>query len=406
MKKQLLTVALLTIVCIHSFSQILFEKGYFISASNQKIDCLIKNMDWKRNPVEFEYKLTQSAMLQTATIETVKEFGINGVSKYTRAMVKIDRSSDNINSMSSERNPVFLEKRLFLKVLVEGEASLFLYEDKNLTRFFFKNKDSEVEQLVFKRYRLNNKIGKNEYYKQQLLNNFKSQNLSSNDVRYIKYNRKDLEQFFITANNQTGTEYSSYNSVEKKELFNLSLRPGLNASSLAVQNASSDFRNVDFENKYGLRLGIEAEFILPYYKNKWTIITEPTFQYYSSTKSETKNISGGELISEVNYQSIEIPVGVRHYFYLNEKSKFFVNVSYIFDFSSNSSIEFTRNDGSLLSKLEIEPRRNLALGIGYKFKDKYGLELRYLTDRELLGSHVQWSSEYRTFSVIFGYSLF
>ncbi|QGY48228.1 outer membrane beta-barrel protein [Maribellus comscasis] len=391
---------------MHSFSQILFEDGYFISTSNQKIDCLIKNMDWKRNPGEFEYKLTQSAMIQTATIETVKEFGIGGISKYIRAIVKIDRSSDNINSMSSERNPVFHEERLFLKVLVEGEASLFLYEDKNLTRFFFKNKDSEIEQLVFKRYRLNNKIVQNEYYKQQLLNNFESQNLSSNDVRYIKYNRKDLEQFFIKANNQTGTEYSSYNSVEKKELFNLSLRPGLNVSNLAVQNASSDFRNVDFGNKYGLRLGIEAEFILPYYKNKWGIITEPTYQYYSSTKSETKDISGGELISEVNYQSIEIPVGVRHYFYLNEKSKFFVNVSYIFDFSSNSSVEFTRNDGSLLSKLEIEPRRNLALGIGYKFKDKYGLELRYLTDRELLGSHVQWSSEYRTFSVIFAYSLF
>ena len=39
-----------------SYSQITFEKGYFISNDGIKTECFIKNLDWRNNPTEFEYK--------------------------------------------------------------------------------------------------------------------------------------------------------------------------------------------------------------------------------------------------------------------------------------------------------------------------------------------------------------
>jgi hypothetical protein len=117
-------------------------------------------------------------------------------------------------------------------------------------------------------------------------------------------------------------------------------------------------------------------------------------------------VSGGVLIASVDYSSIEVPLSLRHYFFLNNSSKIFINASYIFDLSSKSSIEFNRNDGSNLNSLEIETRNNLAMGIGYKQNDKYSLEVRYQTNREILGNYSFWSSEYKTLSIIFGYSLF
>jgi len=40
-----------------SFSQINFEKGYFIDNLGAKTDCYIKNIDWNLNPDTFDYKL-------------------------------------------------------------------------------------------------------------------------------------------------------------------------------------------------------------------------------------------------------------------------------------------------------------------------------------------------------------
>ena len=187
----------------------------------------------------------------------------------------------------------------------------------------------------------------------------------------------------------------------------MSIRPGINNSSLEIKNIFQDSKDTDFGNKMAARIGIEAEFILPFNKNKWGIIIEPTYQYFKSEQSRaTSNISGGFLVSKVDYKSIELPLGVRYYIYFNNQSKLFANLSYVLDFTKNSTIKFLRNDGSMLSELEIRARMNFALGIGYKYKDRYSLEIRYYTKRNILGEYLYWNSDYRTISILFGYSLF
>ena len=121
MKKQLL-LFLITILSINCYSQIKFEKGYFIDNTNQRTNCLIKNIDWENNPTEFEYKLSKESKINKSTINLIQEFGIDNISKYVRSTVNIDRSSERINKLSNNKNPIFKEEQLFLKVLIEGEA--------------------------------------------------------------------------------------------------------------------------------------------------------------------------------------------------------------------------------------------------------------------------------------------
>ncbi len=47
MKKQYL-LFLAIIYSFSSYGQILFEQGYYINNSNEKIDCFIKNNDWEK----------------------------------------------------------------------------------------------------------------------------------------------------------------------------------------------------------------------------------------------------------------------------------------------------------------------------------------------------------------------
>ena len=72
MRKQLLLL-FATIFTINCYSQITYEKGYFINNSDQKVDCLIKNIEWENNPVMFKYKLSENSEPEIASIETVKE---------------------------------------------------------------------------------------------------------------------------------------------------------------------------------------------------------------------------------------------------------------------------------------------------------------------------------------------
>ena len=394
MKKQLLFLLAL-IAYIHSYSQINLEKGYLIDNSNQKTNCFVKNVDWQNNPTEFEYQLTENSSIEKASIETIKEFGIYNTSKYIRVKVKIDRSTGDINNLDYEKKAILKEEILFLKVLVQGNSSLYQYVDNNLNRYFYNKDNSAIEQLIFKNYKIGTKLGENNRYKQQLWNNLKCPTFTFDKIKNIDYNKNELVAFFIEYNKCNNNEFINFEEKQKRNLFNLNIRPGLNYSSLSIQNSLSSSKDAKFNNELTFRFGLEAEFIMPFNKDKWALIVEPTYQYFKSEKElSTQNI-------KADYTSIELPIGIRHYFFLNSNSKLFFNGSFIFDLSGNSMINSDSGPD-----LEIRTFNNLAFGLGYKKNDKYSLEFRYHTDRNLLYDYLIWNSSYKTISLIFGYTLF
>jgi len=90
---------------------------------------------------------------------------------------------------------------------------------------------------------------------------------------------------------------------------------------------------------------------------------------------------------------------------LAEKASIFVNGSASIDLSFGSTLELERVDNSIINTLELSPRPNLALGGGFKFMDKFQIELRYQTKQNVLGNLLFFSSEYKTVSFILGYTL-
>ena len=395
MKKQLLVLFISTFA-MHSYSQILFEKGYYVNNENQKVTGFIRNVDWQSNPIKFDFKSTETSEKQTKKIQSVKEFGVYNISKYVRSTVNIDRSSEDTDDLSSQKDPIFKEETLFLKVLVEGEYTLYHYSDHKLKRYFYAKKNAPVKQLIFKSYKTKGAtIGINNTFRKQLWKDLKCASFSIKKLSRLNYKKKELVRFFVEYNNCNNQTSVNFEESREKDLFNLNIRGGVNSSSLFIQNGAVSSRDTDFGSEIGWRLGVEAEFILPFHKNKWAVIVEPTYQQFSS-KKETTNWD-----YNVDYKSIELPMGVRHYLFLNENAKFFMNASFIIDFSIDSTIGINSGNG-----LEINTRSNSAYGLGYKHHDTYSLELRYQTSRDLLNSYSLWVTDYNTISLIFGYSFF
>ncbi|OAB25667.1 hypothetical protein SAMN05444395_10862 [Flavobacterium fryxellicola] len=407
MKKKLLLL-LIIILSFDASAQISFEKGYFITNAGEKIDCLIKNIDWRNNPMDFEYQLVQNGTLMNENIKSVKEFGIYNNSKYIRSTVRIDKSGNNINNFSDEKNPIFVEEQLFLKVLIEGKSNLYQYEKGNLQRFFYNKDNGNIEQLVFKNFKnYENKTGENNQFRQQLWNDLKCPSFTLNKMTNLKYQKNSLIAYFMEYNKCNNSEFINYENKVKKDLFNLSIRPRLNNSSFFVEDLVSNSPDIDFGNKLGFSFGVEAEFILPFNRNKWALTIEPIYQNFKSEKAVNGSFfSGREQIATANYNYIEIPISVRHYFFLNNNGKVFINASYIIAISSNSSLEFTSPPNIFSKSVELVTRRNFGFGVGYKFKNKYSLEMRLQTSTNIVADYGYWDSNYKTSSLIFGYTLF
>ena len=407
MKKQIL-VLLLIIITSSSYSQSNFEKGYFLNNADQKIECLIYNVDWKNNPTKFDYKIAEDAEVQTETVDKIKEFALDGGNKYLRAKIDIDRSSDDVKKMTAERNPVFTKEELFLKVIIEGEASLYYYRDGSLKRYFYQKNNSEIAQLVYKRYRKGvSEIASNTYFKQQLYTEFPCENISQKDIEYLKYELNDIEKVISKYNSCQNSTSTNYNKKIKKDLFNLAIRPGLNFNSLNLTSSASDQRNVDFGSQMDFRVGLELEYIIPYHNNKWSIILEPTYRAFNAENTyAVNNIIGGTLTSKIEYNSVELPIGIRHTFFLNQSSSIFLNAQHIINFDLDPTLVYSRADGTKVYELDVSSSNNFAFGAGFKFQDKYILELRYQTSRDILNDYAGFNSAYKNMSIIIGYNFF
>ena len=407
MNKLLFIVVLLSIIGIESKAQVIFEKGYFINREGQKTECFIKNLDWRNNPSSFEYQITLGGQTQKNGIESIKEFCIYNQAKFVCSKVQIDRSSSSVDQLSSDRNPVFEEEILFLKVLVEGKASLLSYQDGNLKRFFIQIQDSPIEQLVYKCFEFEDRVQENNTYKNQIITKLKNSSIAFTEYENLRYDKKPLEQIFIKYNDSSNSIYKVYETQRKTDFFHITIRPGITNNNFDMEKSGIDYRDSKFENKLGFRLGAELEMVLPFNKNKWSFFAEPTFLYLKAeTSRETDLVFGGKLITKINYNAIELPVGVRHYFFLNDKSKLFVNGCALVNLMHHSVVNFEQFDGGALSKLNISSNICLGVGAGYKYNDKYSLEFRYYLNRDILTDYVDWNSNFKSLNIVFGYTLF
>lgn len=401
-----------------SFAQISFEKGYFITNEGKRTECFIKNLDWKNNPKDFKYKteLTDTEF-KTENVTTVQEFGIDNESTFKRFKIKIDRSSNDVKEMTNDRNPVWREEVLFLKILVKGDATLYSYADEDINRYFYETKTIPTEQLIYLKYIQadNNegalKTNENNEYKQQLFKNVKSDNITENDIRKLNYKKSDLVKYFLKYNNITSDPGKKESKETSQSHFFIKITPGLSFASLsATNNVNSEF-NVQLDNKIIFKIGAEAEYILPYNRNKWSIFINPSYQKYQDKKDY--NVPSAFIASpdiqkniEVSYSSIQVPVGIRHYMFLNQKSKIFINASYSLDVSSTTDINYTNKTGtSNTANFSGNLGKNLAFGLGYNFKNKLSAEVRLNTKKELV-NYIYYSAKYSAVDLIFAYTIF
>ena len=374
---------LLLLVTFLSFAQNKFEPGYYIDNSGIKTECLIKNYDWKNNPKRIEIKSSnQDESIINKNIDEISEFAVNGKSKFIKATVNIDDSSQNITTLSYSPTPKFVEKTLFLKVLVEGNSNLYHFENEDYERFFYSLKGN-IEQLIYKQYtNSDGNITANDAFKQQLFVNFKCNTTDKNSILSLKYYISDLIDYFIKTNNCISGKTESKIISEKRNFqtnFKINLLFNSINSNYVIPNGSIR-GNYESKKRNTLSFGFEAESILPYSNKNWSFIFDPSFiNNKESLKIYKPQFINPDFTLRTENFMIRFPLGLRRYFILNESNKLFVNAS--FSINAFKTYVDSYNPYNNSTKVLVDDNftsSNFAIGAGYQFK-KYTAEIKFHT---------------------------
>ncbi len=180
-------------------AQIVFKPASFLDNNGNKTDCFIKDVDWKSNPISFEYKIAGNDVVQIGKIENVQEFQVGELAKYIRKIVDIDRWSKP-SPPSLSKSPIYKSETLFLKVLVEGDATLYGYADGILSTYFYAVSGKSPEQLIQKQYiaydGTKDVVYKNDFYKSQLQSVLGGDIIKESDIKNLSYFRNDFVKLF------------------------------------------------------------------------------------------------------------------------------------------------------------------------------------------------------------------
>lgn len=403
MKKIAIFISLLGSLLISA--QVSFEKAYFISKTGERIECLIKDYDWRSNPNNFEYKLSDTSPVKNMKTSDVQLFEIYNRGKFISEKVKIDKSSSDLSKLSGNREPNYVEEELFLKEIVNGKADLYEYVDGPLVRYFYKLNEDKPTQLIYKAYDHDvNQVAYNKDYIMQLQKDLNCDGFSKNSIESSKYRKFDLTRIFTNYNKCSDPNFKQESKETKKFTFGLAVIPRLNSQSLSLENPF-EYTKFTLGNKMTFGIGIELEAVLPFNKGKWAIIMEPNYQQYKGEATiSVPYQESRSRYTKAEYKAIEVPIGIRHYIFLDTTSKISVNILYGFDFGMNSNVEYGR-DGYKYYDYELKMKSAFQFGLGYKYNNKYSVEARY-GSKKIQEPTQNWTGKYDNFSLIISYNIF
>jgi hypothetical protein len=401
MKTKILIILIL-LFCFQVNAQSTFKEGFYTNNSGDSIQGLIKDLDWKTNPDEIQFKTNSASRIRNLKPEDISFFEIFNKVKYKSVEVDIDKSDNSISKLSKNRLPEFESEHVFLKVLESGAAKLYKLENSSFIRYFYETEEKSIQQLIYKKYLdKTNKIRENQNFRQQLLNALQCNDLSTNQFKNLKYDERSLKKIFNTYNKCLNSSDYSYTNDKSKGSFHLSFRPGVQFATLDVDDVSNAGLDADFPNETSFRIGLEMELILPFNNKKWSVTLEPTYQEYNSRRDYLID-EFFPVNREVSYASIEVPLSVRYYSFLSSNHQLFINAGIAYDIGIGDN----EINGIRTRQLDLNAQFNPVFGIGYQFNKKFVFEFRYQAGRDLLFDYTAASSKYNSASLILGYKLF
>ena len=376
-----------------AFSQIKFENGHYVDNNGIRHEVQIRNMDWNDNPRKISVRDSDQAQVFEKTIDEIREFTIPGAHKFVRVDVDMDRSESNSDKrLSADKNPIFVNERLFLRTLIDGDYKLFIYEESGFMRMFYQTPQKPVSQLVYKRYhpsyaqtnnpRANSNetdftvIYDNNQFRNQLWNDAKCPDTKLSDVERLRYTKSSLTDYMIKVNKCLSSEQSMSESIApaKKGKLNFGPVAGVGFLKFSSQRIPS-YWSVE-QSATSLQIGVELEYVLPTNANKLALFMDPHYVNFKGGTFGYDKPGPTPGVAEISFSNFSLPLGVRYYFHLSSSSRIFLDGAGSINMVTNGKWEY--DNSSATPTLPDGTNFGFVFGTGFNYK-RYSIAARLYT---------------------------
>ncbi|MEM6863968.1 MAG: hypothetical protein AAF575_02255 [Bacteroidota bacterium] len=398
-----------------AIAQFTFEKGYFIDRDGNKVDCLIENKRWLFFPKQVFYKLTQNSDKMSFTVENCEEFRIGNEGVYKRVKASFPITQSQLKKKETTPEPEMIELDVFVQTIVEGNASLFWYNDDNGVVYLYQKEEGPIQPLIYKKYVQEDQlIRQNNRYKAQLIKDFNCGNAPI--VQKTKYQRKTLIAYFEHLNTCSGNnDYRIYERTanQKANFFvGLKIWAGLEQNQYQARARNPD-RTFNFDDAISSKFGVEVEAFFPYFGYKKISV------FLSGQISQADNMFPfpesdiGSRAYNVDYSIFELQIGARYYFYVGKNGSFFVEAALAPDFFGNSTVSLDRTISldSFEERMETQEigtsfnnRFGASFGLGYSYKRKIYLRAGLRTGQSVIDEGIFFEDTLNRMSLSLGYA--
>jgi hypothetical protein len=249
-------------------------------------------------------------------------------------------------------------------------------------------------------------IATNNTYRQQLYVDLNMPDYSMGKMGKIAYHKKELIRYFEKYNARFETiRQPDTQEKAQRDFFKSRILAGVNQRSMLVRNIRQPSESTDFGNFISPCIGAELELTLPFTNNKWSILANPIYSFPVSRTIEQKKYFGDvPYLNEFNYQSIEVPLGIKYRYNFNKNFSVFMNgfynIAYIGLFRTTIKIKDFN-----LETIDKSPEiaNYLSLGLGVECK-KWSVEIRKFQEHNLLVDYITKSADFNGLSIYLKYT--
>ncbi|MCL6273632.1 hypothetical protein M3P19_06400 [Muricauda sp. 2012CJ35-5] len=172
----------LTLLCTMTVSaQINFSKAEIVKTNGEKLKCFVAHISKTKEVTQVFYKKDRKAEILSLNASEVIEIVVRNKKRIRIAKVEIDNRSNEMSKLLFlDRDGSFdLKTRVLpLELLVDGAVPLYKSSFDGIEKFFIKDHNNDIVQLLYKRYFImreptqigNEFLKENNHYFGQLLN--------------------------------------------------------------------------------------------------------------------------------------------------------------------------------------------------------------------------------------------
>ena len=132
-----------------AFSQQNFVEGNIKTIAGESIKGYINYKNWKKNPSKIYFRRTINSEIEMLSPSNIISFNVAN-DNYVSKNVSIDltsRSIQNAKSYFYDNNEI---KKVFLKLIFNGEKSLYYFTGKSGKKHFYIDNKGKIEELIYK----------------------------------------------------------------------------------------------------------------------------------------------------------------------------------------------------------------------------------------------------------------